>query len=122
MNFGVTVLILATIISVIFGLSMTNDWLSTTIYCEGFGCVGLGLINLGISAFIIIIFIICGLRFGPAPIYISALYTGGAALMAMIISFQILSIHNQSELERNLKDYEEACAEYPQLCPERKKL
>jgi hypothetical protein len=120
MKFFITVLLLAAITSAIFALSMINHWMRVIFYCEGFGCIGLGFVNLGISALIIIFFIIGAIKFGPSPKYISALYATGVALVGILLAFEALSKHNQSELEESLKDYQEVCIEYPQLCPELK--
>lgn len=121
MKFGVTVLVLAAIVSVVFALAMTNGWLQAIFSFKNFGWLGIGILYFEISALIIILFFIYGLLLGPAPRLLSALFAACVAFLAVSVSLGIQSKHNQLELEQRLNEHEETCAEYPILCPERQK-
>ncbi|WP_100640323.1 hypothetical protein [Marinobacter salexigens] len=121
MKFGVTVLASAVVVSAVFALAMTNGWLEAIFSYRNFGWLGIGILYLEISAVIVVLFFIYGLFFGPAPRFLAALYAGCVALLAMIVSLGFQSLHEQSELDKRLNAHEEACDEYPQLCPERRK-
>lgn len=91
MKFGATVFILAMMSAILFTLTMKYDWLRLIIYCEGFGCLGLGILYRVISFLVVVIFIVFGLWLGPKPKFLSALFAGSIASIAMLISFKVLS-------------------------------
>jgi|GEM_PF-6506260 len=117
-KFGVTVFVLAAIVSVVFALAMTHGWIQAVFSFKNFGWLGVGIFYLKISVLIIILFFIYGLLLGPAPRILSALFAACVALLAVSVSLGFESKHNQLMLEKRLKEHEETCAEYPILCPE----
>lgn len=119
MKFKYVILVTALMVGVLFVLTVERDWLRFFFACEGFGCIGLGILELLLSVLIVVSFIICGILFGPAPRLISGLFAGGVATFAMVVSFGTIFMLNQLQISQDWKKYEEACAQHPELCPEK---
>ncbi|MEW6181533.1 MAG: hypothetical protein AB1522_16730 [Chloroflexota bacterium] len=119
MRFKYVVLAAALMIAALFLLAASRDWLRFFFTCESFGCIGLGFLYLLISALIVASFFICGILFGPAPRLSSGLFAGGVATLAMAVSYGVLFLLNQLQIAQDWKQYEAACAQHPELCPEK---
>ncbi|MFT5723862.1 MAG: purine-cytosine permease-like protein [Bacteroidia bacterium] len=119
MNYYLKVLASAVVMGVVLTFAVVNDWVQSISYCEGFGCLGRIFIYMYISIAIVIIFFVCGFIFGPKPKFKSSLYAGVLSIIAVGVSIEAVSINNQLKIEKSMRNYDEACIEYPILCPER---
>ncbi len=114
-------IIISLITGCVFFAAMAGQILTYVpgLYCENFGCIVHGIIYVVMGLAIPVVYAICAaikskvekLRAFLTSMIIMALCIGGA--------FAAMSAVNQSRIKQGYKDAEEACREYPQLCPDK---
>ena len=119
MKFKYAVLAVAFMVATVFVLAVSRGWFRLLFMCEGFGCTGLGLVYAVISALVVFLFFVFGVLLGPVPRLSSGLFAAGVAVLAMAVSWGVLFVLNQSQIARDMENYEAACAQHPKLCPEK---
>jgi hypothetical protein len=118
MNYYLKVLISAAVVGVMLTFAVVNNWVQPISYCEAFGCLGRMFKYMFISIAIVITFFVLGFVFGPKPKLKSSLYAGVLSIIAVGVSIEAVSINNQLKIEKSMQNHDEACVEYPALCPE----
>lgn len=87
-------------------------------YCESFGCIGLGIIYIAIGALIPLVFAVIACLFSKTGKREHFLYALIITIMTMGLSFAGLNALNNMDIQKAMEAEEQACREYPQLCPE----
>lgn len=119
MRFRLAVVAAAIVCAALFALAYQGAWLRGSFRCEGFGCTGLGILYLALAVLIVVIFVVIGAYLGPKPRWSSAVFAGGAALLAMLASSWYLNSANEARIAEGWAGHDRACAEYPKLCPQK---
>ena len=89
------------------------------LYCENFGCIVHGIIYVAMGVAIPVVYAICAAirsRNGKSRAFMTSLIIMGVCIGA---AFAGMSAVNQAQIRQGYKDAEEACREYPQLCPDK---
>jgi hypothetical protein len=119
MKFRLAVVAAAVACAALFALAYLGGWLRAIFRCEGFGCAGLGILYLALAVLVVVAFVAAGAWLGPAPRWASALFAGGMALLAMLVSAWFLYRENEARIAEGWAERDRICAEYPKLCPEK---
>lgn len=86
-------------------------------HCESFGCIGLGIIYIAIGALIPLVFSVIACLFSKTGKREHFLYALIVTVMTMGLSFAGLKTLNNMDIQKAMQAEEQACREYPQLCP-----
>lgn len=89
------------------------------LYCENFGCIVHGIIYVAMGVAIPIAYATCAAiksHSEKGRAFFTALLIMGICIGA---AFAGMSAVNQSQIRQGYKDAEDACREYPQLCPDK---
>lgn len=89
-------------------------------YCESFGCAALGIFYIGIGLILVPLLVAAGAallspgqrwgRFGQGLL---------VSISSMLCACAVIYLLNQQQVARGYAEEDAACAEYPQLCPDR---
>lgn len=89
------------------------------LYCENFGCIVHGIIYVALGVVISVVYAVFAAiknHKQKARAFFTALLIMGICIGA---AFAGMSDVNQAQIRQGYKDAEEACREYPQLCPDK---
>ncbi|XOZ34204.1 hypothetical protein ACMDCT_02920 [Halomonadaceae bacterium KBTZ08] len=117
MRFKYVVVGLALAVAGFLTLALSRGWFLFD--CGWVGCIGVWILYLEMGALVVFVFFISGLVLGPAPRFLSGLFAGGSALVALILAVGVLIVHAQWQISQDKKGAEQACAQYPELCSEK---
>jgi hypothetical protein len=119
MKFRLAVVAAAIGCAALFALAYMGDALRAIFRCEGFGCAGLGILYLALAVLVVLAFVAVGAWLGPTPRWASALFAGGMALLAMLVSAWFLNRSNETRIAEGWAEHDRVCVQYPKLCPEK---
>lgn len=117
MKFRLTVVAAAIACAVLLALAYMGEWLRAIVHCEGFGCIAVGVLYPVLAVLIVVVFVVAGARFGPAPRWASALFAGCVALLAILASAWYLKRENEARIAEGWAAHDRVCAQYPKICP-----
>lgn len=114
-----TILLLSFVMNALFLLVIRMDWIKLLpgMHCESFGCIGLGIIYIALSVFLPLIFALVITLINKSAWKKTLLISLAAAYGGMLLVVILSNAMNQQQVKEGIRQAEEACREYPQLCP-----